>query len=167
VWLIFVSSLLILASNLRSTSCVFYSQLEGCCVTTLGSYVPVTKLYNLVPVNGQWRSVAVKIIAGHASRWPCTTDLSGSIYLWAQDQRKEDEYPPMFLQNEAWHLCILNHSCNFSLVSSIIHRVTVKQFLHTISMPDVFMPWCEASCDKRLLMWHQLLSKITITWTFS
>jgi len=40
-------------------------------------------------------------------------------------------------------------------------------FLHTIYMAAVFPPWCGASSDKCLLLWHRLLGTIVITWEFS
>ena len=48
-----------------------------------------------------------------------------------------------------------------------IHRVTVAQFLHTISVPALFPPWCGASPAKCSLLWHHFLRKIVIIWTSS
>jgi len=48
-----------------------------------------------------------------------------------------------------------------------IHRLTVTKFLHTISMPAVFPPWCGASSATCLLLWPNFPSKIVIIRTFS
>jgi len=48
-----------------------------------------------------------------------------------------------------------------------IYRVTVTQFLHTVSVPAVFPPWCRTSSEKCFLLWYHCFSKIVIPQTFS
>ena len=49
-------------------------------ITTLGKlftpYAPVTKKYNVVPVNGRRRSAAGKETVGPALHWHCVTYIS-------------------------------------------------------------------------------------------
>jgi len=53
------------------------------------------------------------------------------------------------------------------LLTSVIHRATITEFLHTIYMPAVHPPRCRESSNKCLLFWHHFLNNIVIIWTFS
>ena len=59
------------------------------------------------------------------------------------------------------------HAARKNFCDLIIHRLTVTQFLHIISIPAVFPPCCRSSSAKCFLLGHHFLSKIALMRTFS
>ena len=64
------------------------------------------------------------------------------------------------------HIATDSHQTISYAALCIIHRVTVTKFLHIISMPAVFPPFCRASSAKCFLFEHHFLSKIALIRTF-
>jgi len=144
-------------AHLFSTFCFDHCFITGHLCAVLPDNVCFCHFY-LLSSDGDGWFLSFVYISGNWIRFSCGTVYCFClivliIQLWLVfDKLYIDNLRSFFFD------CIAG-SVNLTAVSCghVIHRVTVTQFLHTISMWAVFLAWCDgASSAKCLILWHHL-----------